>query len=164
MHVVDSKYTMHCLTACQSFDRLLACTHIRMRTHNYSRPFETDLGLSSQRGVPACHTRNVLQTRRAPGQIQKDGRSIQTQTYDTYTHHTHIPTYLQPTCACTHSSTHIHTYMLPHVTRSQVYTVSVSADAGTARGPGKGIRVKVSYRRSASLPTPELLHAESTSI
>ena len=39
--------------------------------------FETDLGLKSQRGVPACHTRNVLQARRrAPGQIQKDGRSI----------------------------------------------------------------------------------------
>ena len=38
--------------------------------------FETNLGLSSQRGVPACHTRNVLQARRAPRQIQKDGRSI----------------------------------------------------------------------------------------
>ena len=39
-------------------------------------PFETDLGLSSQRVVPACLTRNILQVRRAPGQIQKDGRSI----------------------------------------------------------------------------------------
>ena len=38
--------------------------------------FETDLGLSSQRGVPACLTRNILRARRAPGQIRKDGRSI----------------------------------------------------------------------------------------
>ena len=48
-------------------------THVKY-IYIYIYTFETDLGLGSQRGVPAHG--NVLQARRAPGQIQTYRRSI----------------------------------------------------------------------------------------